>query len=132
MDFKNFKSASDKQIRIALTSGHVWLIGREWIKIPEFAWSACYAGGCISEDMFTNSVIKDIPEAVVKSLSTSAQHKDLIREVLLGWVENNRMDNFRNDGNPNMVRLSSDLPFTPQKGMVAEVWSKIQQESRET
>lgn len=128
MEFKNFKSAQGNEVRVALTSGHVWIIGREWRRIPEFAWSSCYAEGCVSEDMFNNSVVKELPETVVKSLATTAQRKDLIKGVLQSWVDESRGDKFTIKGFPKTPELQKELPFKVTKNEVQEVWYKLQEE----
>jgi len=124
MEFKNFKSADDTEKRIALTSGHVYLIGREWIKIPEFAWSDCYAAGCHSEDMFTS---KMIPEVVANTMGTVAQRKNTIRGILERWIEENDQSKFNKAGNPNTVQLQKEIPFKVTKAETMEVWYKLQE-----
>ena len=51
MESKRFKSTTGKDVRVALTSGHVAIIGTQWVELHPRFFSLAYANGCISEDM---------------------------------------------------------------------------------
>ena len=131
MEFKKFKSSTGKTIRVARTSGHVYLFDNDWQRVPEFSWSDCYAAGCVSEDMFHNKAMSEAPEIVVKSLANVAKRKEQIRNVLQGWVENNEMEKFSNKGIPKVPEINKELPFGATRQEMLEVWYKLQDETTE-
>jgi len=105
MKFKKFKSVDGEPKRIALTTGHVYLIGNKWTDIPELAWRLAYAEGCISEE-FVLSGNKE-PTKVV------AGKELLMREavdVIKSWIKDNKTENFTKTNNlPNVFKLREAL-----------------------
>lgn len=48
--FKNFRSPGE-DIRVVSTSGHVAIITKDLISLPDILWKEAYANGAVSEDM---------------------------------------------------------------------------------
>jgi len=57
-----FRSKNRKNIRLASTTGHVILVGEEWVTVPEHMEGDAYANGCISEEMFNTIASMQSPE----------------------------------------------------------------------
>ena len=129
MEFKKFKSSTGDIIRVALTTGDVWLLDNDWQRIPEFGWSECYAAGCVSEDMFTNKAMSDVPESVARTLASVARRKEMVRNVLKGWMDSNEVDKFSTKGLPKVPEVNKELNFTADRSEILEVWYKLQEEN---
>lgn len=128
MDRKEFRSNDGTEKYIALTSGHAFRIGNEWRMIPEFAWTACYAGGCISKDMIENTATSVVNEVILDSITKVATRKNDIRGIIKRWYNDNEKNKFTVDGNPHLRELASELGYRPIRGEVNEVWRSLKEE----
>jgi len=123
MQFKKFKSLDNIERRIALLSGHVYLIGPDWQNIPEFAWKDCYAAGCMSDDMITKAVYINKEESgVVERLNNKAHQKVEMEALFKGWVVENKLENFDAKGKPKMIPTSEYMGFRVPNKLRDEVW----------
>jgi len=57
---QNFKSLTGEEVRLAFTSGHIFLIGENYMPLPagpggDF-WKKAFASGCISEEALTKAM----------------------------------------------------------------------------
>jgi hypothetical protein len=130
MSTKNFRSVTSEVKRIALTAGgHIFLIGPEWTPIPECGWPDAYASGCVSEDMGTAGV--NVPTELLRSLADENVFQEAIKKALLKAVDDNVVEAFKKDGNPNLMWLRTELApvigaANVQSHLVDKVWFKIQ------
>ena len=130
MEYKNFKSFLGEDIRVALTSGHVFSIGREeWYPIPQFAWQEAFSLGATSEDTITvDTVTKEVMD-IVKIKSSVTDRKAQAKGIILGWLKDNDLSKFSKiDGKPKSSEISKILKCQFQNGMRDEIWFKIQEE----
>lgn len=123
VQWKKFRSPNSFVRRIALLSGHIYLVGMEYQELPDFAWSEAYRAGCVSEDMAVNS---NVPPDLLKALSDEAGEMDAIKEVLLVAIENSVHDAFKKSGEPNLVWLRNKLGYRPEPALVDKVWFRIE------
>ena len=131
MKFKKFKAVDNIERRIALLSGHVYLISSEWIRVPEFAWKDCYAAGCMSEDMIAKSTYLDEAEAgVVEQLNNKARQKVEMEALFKGWVVENITDNFDTKGRPKIIPTSEFMGFRVPNKLRDEVWFDMVENGR--
>lgn len=124
MNRKNFKAPDNIERYVSMTNGHTFRIGAEWVSVPEFAWQECYAAGCISEDIL-KGMMADMQASPKVQESISKEEK--IRAILNNWVEENKIDNFNNNGTPKLAPLNSELGYRVEKGLVHEIWFKLQE-----
>ena len=106
MQFKKFRSPDQFTRRLALLSGHVYLVGNEFQSLPEFAWKEAFSQGCLTEDMI---VALQIDPSVVQGLSEQAGLKMKVREAVQDAIKHNRAEAFKKDGYPNAVWLSNKI-----------------------
>jgi hypothetical protein len=124
MNRKNFKASDNIEKYIAMTNGHTFRIGAEWVLIPEFAWQACYAAGCISEDILKGMMadLQAAPE-VQKRINKDSD----IRSILKGWIEENKLENFNTNGTPKINPLNEELGWRADRAVVNRIWFEIQE-----
>jgi len=130
MEYKEFRSNSADERYIALLSGHTFRIGRDWVDIPEFAWTDCYSNGCISKDMLASVATSVVDENVLQTLTKVATRKDDIKNILEKWVKENNREKFSKDGKPHLMKLAEELGYRPSKGHVEEIWFKLQEDMK--
>lgn len=107
---KKFKSMTDQEVRIALTSGHSVVIPHDdWREIPKRFWSHAYALGCESEDM-TDKVIhnpdnldarKERIMLAIDSMVKAAEKDEVVKAEI-----------FTKAGSPDINKLSTKLGFS--------------------
>lgn len=124
MKRKKFKAPDNIERYVALTSGHTFRIGSEWVNVPEFAWQDCYAHGCISEDILKGmmSDLQATPE-----VQNKISKEEEIRAILNNWVEENKIENFTNSGSPKIGILNKELGWHADRGIVNGIWFNIQE-----
>ena len=127
MKFKSFRSNNDETRYVSLTSGHSYRIGVNWVDIPEFAWTECYANGCVSKDMFENTLKEIVDPEMLDKVKANAKRKDAIRQVMLKWYNENQADKFDSNGKPKLPALSTELGFRIFKPERDEIWFKVQE-----
>jgi len=127
MKTKKFKSPNGEEVHVSLKSGHGWRIGNEWRDVPEFGWRDCFAHGLISEEMVAN-IVADIPADVSEKLTTDIGRRDEIKAVIKGWLDADAVDNFNKQGFPIVTRVSKEVGYQVQKGLIQEIWHTLQQE----
>ena len=55
-----FRSRSNSEVaRLASTSGHIILVGQEFVEVPEHMEADAYSNGCVSEEIY-NSIKADM------------------------------------------------------------------------
>lgn len=120
---KRFKSTTGEEVRIALTNGHVFLVGNEWKDLPEFAYSAAYSQCCVSEDMITGQGNIAVTTEVMAKMDNIALAKQSIKDVLTVAMETGDGSMFnKNNGTPKVSAVSSAMGSTANAQLVKEVW----------
>lgn len=79
---KKFRSSNGKDIRIALTSGEVAIVGKSWRELPESLWGPAYAQGAISDDMKVPSVENYIKEKQDEQKVKDEQERMEVKNIL--------------------------------------------------
>jgi len=127
---KRFKSTTGEDVRIALLSGHVFLVGSEWKDLPEFAWSDAYAQRCISEDMITGNGSVGVTTEVMAKMDHIALAKEEIKGAILEAMEEGNESFFNKmNGVPKVSAISEKLGKKANQQYVREVWYRIQDET---
>lgn len=113
-----FKKIGSPEARVASTSGHVIVIGKEFVDIPEHLIPDAYGQGCISEEVYNS--IKRESVSLVGGLS--------VEEAIINMVNAPETGDFTGTGLPDLRRLKSlcNRSVTRDEMMVA--WDKISAE----
>lgn len=88
--FKNFRSPGE-DIRIVSTSGHIAIITKDLISLPDVLWKEAYASGAISEEMSidkNDELSKYIEEQKKVAEDEAAKELAEIKETLRGIYHN--------------------------------------------
>lgn len=94
---KRFRSASGKDVRIALTSGHIVIIGKKWITLAEHLHAEAYKHGCISDDMDAFKEMKN-NEVSFALANKKVAEKDRLIEIITDLVEKGDPKDFLKSG----------------------------------
>lgn len=126
---QKFKSLTGEPVRLAFTSGHVFIVGEEFVPIPagpggDF-WKAAFAGGCISEEALTKAIERQKqgkPSAMLgtgekKDLSkiTAEERKSIAKEKIEQMYATKDLSHFTKDDLPTTEKLSELCGFTVKK-----------------
>jgi len=132
METKNFKSFTGEDIRVAMTSGHVFLISTgEWTSIPKFAWRDSYSAGAVSEDTVQAAAIDKTTMDIVKTKTKVEDRKLMAKEIVKGWIEENDLEKFSTkDGKPKSTEIGKILKCQFPNGQRDEIWYQLQEEMK--
>ncbi len=131
-----FRSKNADPIRIPSTSGHIVIVGQEWVAVPDHMIGDAYAAGCISEEMYETIKNLDAP-AEKNPEGNEGDGKVNIVELgeRLGKINaaiNEMIDSpegsFTNAGLPNLNKLSEKCGFTVTKAEMLPLWEEISAE----
>lgn len=119
-------------IRIALTSGHVTVIDKDWIDLHEMFWSEAYARGCMSEDMLGTAppipqIIPPTKEAP-QSLSETDRN-DLIEMAMKEVIGRGNPEDLTAQGKIRTNRLLEILGFEPTSDERDAIQEKVMAEN---
>jgi hypothetical protein len=125
---KRFKSADGSEVRVALETGHVTIIGNEWTELHERFHSQAYANGCISEDMAKLAEIK-LNKETVNKIETVALKKEKIKGAIQQLLEEFDQANFTNGTNlPKSTVLTKMIGEKVSNSERDEVWYGMQKD----
>lgn len=138
---KKFKSVSGEDVRIALMSGHVFIIGKEWQTLPEYAHADAYANKCISDDMLFHEAVKeevvnpDMPEALQKTeidsalLNEKAKGLELAKQDVYNFlkdsVEKATTGVFAKNGKVIPSAVKTKMKVTTSNSIIQEAWAEL-------
>jgi hypothetical protein len=127
MDVKKFRSRNDEVVRIASLSGHIMLIGSEWVTIADpTLQSMAYAQGCISDDMLVSKATETAKEAgVLDNLVIKEDTKEEIRKTIQGFIDKNTLDAFTTKGRPKVAYMREAMGKSVPNHLLDEVWHEM-------
>ena len=127
MAVKRFKSRTDKVVRVASTSGHVRLIGKDWVEIAnEELQNMAYANGCISDDIIVNTDIQEsIYSGALSESANVAELKEKVRTALRTAVEENNLDAFTKHGKPKVAYIRDAVDEKVPNHILDSVWWEL-------
>lgn len=126
-------------IRLASTSGHICLIGQEFVDVPEHMEADAYANGCVSEELY-NSIKADLAKGALAgdggadakvilpggaTMPTTVDRSLAIRTQIDAMLSGNEDGSFTAAGLPNLKILSSKCGFQVSKEEMEPVWAQI-------
>jgi len=116
MNSKKFKPASGEAVRLALLSGHIFVVeATGWTSLPEFAWKHAYANGCISDDMIKNLVAETPKIDVVNEVT----------QLLVEAIENNDDRVFDKQGYPKLAAIKEALDMQVTHSQMQTAWKQV-------
>lgn len=126
-----FRSRSDEQvIRLASTSGHIVLVGKEFVEVPEHMESQAYAEGCVSEALY-KSIRADIEKdaaaqvALAGGALTAEQKHEAIKTAIVAMLDGKDEGSFTTAGLPNMKVLAKQCGFQLTKDEMEAAWAEV-------
>ena len=126
-----FRSRRDGEvIRIASTSGHICLVGSEFVEVPDHMESDAYAAGCVSEALY-NSIKADMEKdaaakaALVGGGLTPEQKHEAIKLAIGAMLDSKDDGSFTKDGLPNMKVLAKQTGFAVSKDEMEAAWAEV-------
>ena len=126
-----FRSRRDGEvIRIASTSGHICLVGSEFVEVPDHMEPDAYAAGCVSEALY-NSIKADMEKdadakaALVGGALTEEQRSAAIKLAIEAMLDGKEEGSFTTAGLPNMKVLVKQTGFPVSKEEMEAVWATI-------
>lgn len=126
-----FRSRRDDEvIRIASTSGHICLVGNEFVEVPEHMEADAYSAGCVSEALY-NSIRADMEKdakaqaALIGGGLTAEQKHEAIKVAIGSMLDSNDEGSFTKDGLPNMKVLAKQTGFALSKEEMEAAWAEV-------
>jgi hypothetical protein len=124
MQWKKFKSPNSMTRRVATLSSHIYLIEpNKYTNVPDKDWSACYAAGCISEDMLNTGLI---PASLLTELVEEQGHIEELEIAIKEAIRDNAQDAFYKNGDPKPPYFTIKLGKNVTKEYLMKAWSNLQ------
>lgn len=126
---KKFKAPNGQpDIRVALLSGHITIIGQQFVDLAELFWAEAYSLGALSEDMtdpktFDQAVQEKADEVKAEEAKF---YKFLKRQ--LRTIYDKPTGNVDKNGNPMYRRVVSLVKKTVKKELIMKAWDEIKAE----
>ena len=132
MTYKKFRSRTGNDVRVALTTGHVAIVGSEWRDLAENFHSAAYSAGCISEDMVVNESLKEKQaEGTLDKLEEAAKFEAEVRFAIEKAIKDNNLDAFTKNNGPKAGFLKEVLGKPVPSHIRSKVWEDMLEEGME-
>lgn len=136
-----FRSRSNSEVaRLASTSGHIILVGQEFVEVPQHMEAEAYSNGCVSEEIY-NSIKADMakgalatgesgeakPASGIKLPSDTGQsdRPAVIRQAIQGMLDGGEEGAFTAAGLPNLKVLSGKCGFQVAKDEMEAAWKVV-------
>ncbi len=129
MKTQKFKSLTGEEVRLAFTTGHIFIVGEEFVPLPagpggEF-WRAAFASGCISEEALTKAIERQRAGKPSPILGTGEKRdlsklsiedrKSIAKEKISQMYAVKDPAHFTKDDLPSVEKLSELCGFTVKK-----------------
>jgi hypothetical protein len=125
MNYKKFRSSDDSVKRVVYDGMYSWEVGKEWVRLPEFAWKEAFVSGCVTEDMVGRW--NSTEENMVQLKAIEDQKEQRIMEVIQQLV--NEGDPLKMDqlGKPKLSAINELLvDNTINIATRNKIWKKMQ------
>ena len=113
-------------IRVALTSGHVAIIGLKLAELSEQFWAEAYALGAISGDMEGSSVAEKAKAKEEEIKANALKEKEELTEVLKGLFSDPQGSLDKN-GLPLTRKVSARLGRTINRPQMLKIWEELKE-----
>jgi DNA/RNA endonuclease G (NUC1) len=125
---KKFKSPVETPIRIALISGHVALITKEGIELPDQFWKEAYAAGAISGDMESLSTIDEERKLIEEAKAEKLKEEEELKDFLVKIYKDPR-SYLDKDNIPLVRKVSGAMGRRIIKSDMLKVWEQVVKEN---
>ena len=123
---KKFRSASGSDVRLALMSGHVTIVGNEWVDLQEVFWRDAYANGCVSNDMEVFKTMEKLSDAgVIDELQALTELKSKVRTAIDQCLAEGNPDDFTANKGPKAAYLNAKVGETIPANVREEIWDEF-------
>lgn len=112
------------EIRVALTSGHVTVIGEEPTDVSDIFWSEAYSLGAISGDMKETTIADKAAKAEEEKIAQDAKDLAELTDVLKGLIDSPQGAIDKNNL-PLVRKVSAMLGRPVKKPVMLKVWEEL-------
>lgn len=126
--YKKFRTLREDKVRIALTSGHITVVDKDWVDLHEIFWSEAYSKGCMSEDMVgtTPPIPQIIPPTKAEPQTLSGKDRnDLIEMAMREVMGKGNPEDLTAQGKIRTNRLLEILGFEPTRDERDAIQEKV-------
>ena len=115
-----------QEVRVATTSGHIALVGREWRELPQVLHAHAIAAGCEVD----KTVMVATPVTPAASGAAVDQRTDIqkIQDAIRDLQKKGDKEDFTNDGVPKIYSVSNAAGFRVDKEDLLKAWAELQAE----
>lgn len=124
-----FRSPTDQPIRVALTTGHVAVVGSEWRELPTHMHREALAAGCESSDAVRQAPGKPTKEPAGQGNDEASVIRRQLQVMLEREGTEEAKDDFTAAGMPNLNVLSGLCGFKVDKVTMGKVWAELKAEA---
>lgn len=125
-------SISGGPVRITSTSGHIVLVGEDFVEVPEHMEPDALANGCISEDGYER-LREEIKKELLKGNTpppgpealTGEQRMEKIISSMNEMLNSSNTNYFTAAGLPNKKELHSRCGFTTTEEEFTAAWAEV-------
>ncbi len=122
-DFIKVKSRDGKAKRIASTSGHVFIVGKDFTEIPASMEQEAFMSGCVSQAVIDDLMSQEkqqVPGPVVESDMT--ERELAVIDEMKKIITEGKPEAFTNSGTPDKRVLAGRLGFAPTAEEFNRAW----------
>lgn len=124
--WKNFKSVDGQSKRVVLMSGHTYIVGDDWVLMPDFAWSEAYSKGCVSEEMIAAVERGDTLATLINVNTLEENLQEKIKTLIKAWMDTCAEDNFDSKGMPKLAKVRAALGSHITKMQVVAAYADLE------
>ena len=117
--------------RLALTSGHVAIVGPDWRELDEMFHAAALTARCEINQALIPAIADVPPPAPSPQAEVAVDSDSVIRRALETMIERNGKDDFTGTNLPNIKTLEKLAGIQVNKGEVYAIYRDMQAEAAE-
>lgn len=115
--------------RLALTSGHVAIVGADWMELPTMFHAAALAARCEVDQSVIPAATDVVPEPSATAV-VNTDEESVIRRALVTMIErDSTSDDFTNAGLPNLKVLRREAGIEVDKEMAYRIFNDLKSEA---
>lgn len=121
-----FRSPTDAHIRVALTSGHVAIIGEEWQELdPMFHREALAQGAQVDKTQISNAVAPPIAASDGGAAKVHDTETEIHKAIVTMLERDDDGDFVKGSGNPNLKAVEKLVGFRVERDTVYNIFQKM-------
>lgn len=124
-----FRSPTGNLIRVALTSGHVTIIGEEWRELdPMFHREALAQGAQVDKTEIRNAPAPPIAASESGAAKVQDTETEIHKAIVTMLERDDDGDFVKGSGNPNLKAVEKLVGFRVERDTVYNIFQKMQDE----